>query len=90
MEYVIIINKGGDSYVCNEYPFYDRYKLIEYNCGYNLSGMRKNSAKFLSIEEAKKAILMFNLQQYNPRIVEYSQAPLDLYNNGWPLEYLQG
>lgn len=51
---------------------YDRYELMEYNFGYSLSGMRKKSAKFLAIEENKKAIVMLNLPKYNTRIVECS------------------
>ena len=29
MEYIIIIDVGGGSYVCNHNPSFDRYKLLE-------------------------------------------------------------
>ena len=109
MEYVIIIDNGGDSYVCNHNPSFDRYKLLENEvyepnsnvaffsekglinkCGYGTSGLRKNSAKFKTIEDAQRAISKFYLSGLKPRIVKYDDAPLDLYDNGWPLEKLLG
>ena len=59
-------------------------------CGYGTSGLRKNSTKFRTIEDAKSVIKKFYLSGLNPRIVKYDDAPLDLYDNGWPLEKLLG
>lgn len=82
-DYVVIVNQ---SYLCN-FKGWDRYALLKNSLdtkggmfglesGHSVSLKRDNAALFRTIDDAKRAIVKFDLP--NARILSYDSAPVEL------------